>query len=115
MKFAISGFKHANKDVRDAAYNLILNIYKYIGDNVRNYFKDLRPVQINALDEGFDKLDGLNEELNNNQKGNKNQKAQEEYNNRQTSPNKAQKQGGSGGGGQGNNSDSDDGNFINDK
>jgi len=90
MKFAINGFKHANKDVRDAAYNLILNVFKYIGDNVRTYFKELRPVQISALEEGFDRLDGLNEDLNNQKGGkNKNQRAKEEYNNR-VNPNQNQ-------------------------
>ena len=58
MSYAINGFKNANKEVRDAAYNLIMNIYKYLGGDIRSYFKELRPAQINTLEEGFESLEG---------------------------------------------------------
>lgn len=60
MNYSISNFKNANKEVRDSAFKLIMNIYRYIGDGVRGYFKDLRPAQVTILEEGFDGLDGLN-------------------------------------------------------
>jgi hypothetical protein len=59
MTYAINGLKNSNKEVREAALKLIMNIYRFIGDNVRNYYKDLRQPQINMLEEGFEKVDGL--------------------------------------------------------
>lgn len=59
MKYAINGFKNSNKEVRDAAFSLIMNVYKFIGEGVRSYFKDLRPAQVNMLEEGFENVDGL--------------------------------------------------------
>ena len=54
-----NAFKDPNKEVRDAAFKVIMNVYKYIGDSVRGYFKDLRPALVNVLEEGFENLDGL--------------------------------------------------------
>ena len=90
VNFAILNFKNPNKDVRDTSYNLLMNIYKYIGDEVKKYFKDLRPPQVSALEEGFDGVEvisipkagralnsnlinikNVNNENNNNQKINK--------------------------------------------
>ncbi len=66
VKFALNGFKNPNKDVRDSAFNLIMNIYKYIGEDVKKHFKDLRPAQVSTLEEGFDGV----EFIGNNKKGN---------------------------------------------
>jgi hypothetical protein len=59
MSFAINGYKNPNKEVRDGAYNLLMNIYKYMGADIRNYLKELRPAQLNTLEEGFENLDGV--------------------------------------------------------
>ena len=72
MDYAINSFKNPNKEVRDAAFALIMNSYKYIGDNVRSYFKDLRPAQITTLEEGFEQVDGLNSPVQNKRKNSQN-------------------------------------------
>lgn len=63
MNYTMSAYKDPNKEVRETAYNLILNIYKFIGPDVRNYYKDLRPAQINLLEEAFENIDGFNQEV----------------------------------------------------
>lgn len=60
MTYAMNGYKNPNKEVRDAGFNLIMLVYRFIGDGVRGYYKDLRQPQINALEEGFENEDGLN-------------------------------------------------------
>jgi hypothetical protein len=69
VKFAVNGFKNPTKDVRDSAYNLIMNIYKFIGDDIKKHLKDLRPPQVSALEEGFDGVEviGMNSNVNNKQ------------------------------------------------
>ncbi len=87
MDYAINAFKNPNKDVRDASFTLIMNCYKYIGDNVRNYFKDLRPAQITTLEEGFEQIDGLNSPAKNNKKNNNSPKKPQRGNQDQDSDN----------------------------
>lgn len=70
ISFAVNGFKNPNKDVRDSALNLIMNIYKFIGDDIKKHFKDLRPAQVSALEEGFDGVEIIG--MNNNKQINKN-------------------------------------------
>lgn len=57
MILAFSGFKNPNKDVRNAAYNLIMSCYKFLGNEVKSYYNDLRQPQRELLEEGFDKID----------------------------------------------------------
>ena len=57
MNFAFSGFKNSNKEVRDAGLNLIKNCYKFLGNEVKAYYNDLRQPQRELLDEEFDKID----------------------------------------------------------
>lgn len=54
----MQGYINSNKEVRDAGFKLIMLVYRFIGDSVRNYFRDLRQPQINALEEGFENEDG---------------------------------------------------------
>ncbi len=65
--FAVNGFKNQNKDVRDSAFNLLMNIYKFIGNDIKKHFKDLRKAQVSALEEGFDGVEiiGMNSKPNN--------------------------------------------------
>jgi len=60
MSYAVNAYKDPSKEVRDAAFLVIMDVFRYIGDDVRKYFKELRQAQINALEEGFENLDGLN-------------------------------------------------------
>jgi len=88
VNFAVTGYKNPNKDVRDSAFNLLMNIYRFIGEDVKKYFKDLRPAQVSALEEGFDSVEvvGNNENNNNNKQPNKNSgnsKAKSNMNNKQ--------------------------------
>jgi centrosomal protein CEP104 len=105
MTYAINGYKDPNKDVRDASFNLIMNVYKYLGEGVRKYFKDLRQAQINTLEEGFENIDGLNQYGGNHENDenqnqfdnspimieNKNKKGGESENNLQNKKNKVKK------------------------
>ena len=83
MDYAINSFKNPNKEVRDASYQLIMNCYKYIGDTIRNHFKDLRPAQITTLEEGFEQLDGLNSPVENTNKKNINTSSKKPVNKQQ--------------------------------
>jgi hypothetical protein len=59
ISLTVNGYKNPNKEVRDAAFNLLMNIYKYMGADIRAYLKDLRPAQLNTLEEGFENSDGV--------------------------------------------------------
>ena len=61
MTYAIKGYTNPNNFVREAALQLIVNIYKYEGDRVRPYFKDLRPAQVNTIEDALMAVDGLDE------------------------------------------------------
>ena len=102
MEYAVNSYKNPNKEVRDAAYQLIMNCYKYIGDNVKNYFKDLRQPQINTLEDGFDQLDSLNNYVDNtkknvNSKNKKQPKNEEEDNNNRSQSRSRSKENSQGG------------------
>jgi centrosomal protein CEP104 len=57
MNLAFNSYKNPNKDVRDASYSLIMSCYKFLGNEVKAYYNDLRPPQRELLEEGFDKID----------------------------------------------------------
>lgn len=57
MNLAYNSYKNPNKEVRDAAFSLIMNCYRFLGNEVKAYYNDLRPPQIELLEEGFDKID----------------------------------------------------------
>ena len=61
MTYAIKGYTNPHNLVREAALQLIVNIYKYEGDRVRPYFKELRPAQINTIEDALMAVDGLDE------------------------------------------------------
>ncbi len=83
IPYAVNAYKDPNKEIREAAFNLIMKIYGYVGDEVRKYFKDLRPAQVNMLEEGFENLDGMNIEVEN--------KENEEYEDQPQKPNTSNK------------------------
>lgn len=57
LNFAFSNYKSPNKEIRDSAYNLIMNCYKFLGGEIRAYYNDLRQPQKELLEEGFNKID----------------------------------------------------------
>lgn len=59
MSFAFNSFSHQNKEVRDISFKVIMEAYRFIGDNVKNYYKGLRKPQIDLLEEGFDNVDSI--------------------------------------------------------
>ena len=67
LKYALNGYALNKINVRDAALEIIITLYKYEGDRVHQYFQDsgLRPAQIKTIQ---DKLDEI--EINNNKKNN---------------------------------------------
>jgi len=61
MSYAIKGYKNSQNTVRQAALELITSIYRYAGDKVRSYYQDLRPAQINTIEEALANADGLDD------------------------------------------------------
>ncbi len=59
MSYAIKGYTNPQNTVREAALQVIISIYRYEGDKVRPYFKDLRPAQINTIEDALAAIDGL--------------------------------------------------------
>jgi len=66
MTYAIKGYTNPQNLVREAALELIVSIYRYSGDKVRNYFQDLRPAQINTIEDALANADGLDDYVGNN-------------------------------------------------
>ena len=83
MNFAIKGYTNPQNTVRESALNLIVSLYKYVGDKVKNYFSSLRPAQIKSIEETLSQLNtnnmDNNEMVNNSQMLNK--EMQNQYNN----------------------------------
>ena len=77
MNYAIKGYTNPQVAVRDAALNLIVILYKFAGGKIRPFYANLRPAQINNIE---DKI-AQNDELNDNNNGNN-----EDYNNNEIEP-----------------------------
>jgi hypothetical protein len=74
MNFAIKGYTNPQNTVRESALNLIVSLYKYVGDKVKNYFTTLRPAQIKSIEETLSQINNNvdnNEMVNNSQMLNK--------------------------------------------
>ncbi|MCQ2818179.1 MAG: hypothetical protein MJ252_13010 [archaeon] len=63
MGYAIKGYTNQQNTVREAALEVIKSVYRYEGDKVRPYFKELRPAQINTIEDALSSIDGLDEEI----------------------------------------------------
>lgn len=61
MNYAMKGYNNPQVAVRDAALSLIVVLYKFAGDKIRSYFGNLRPAQINNIEDAIAREDGLNE------------------------------------------------------
>ena len=46
LEFAGKGLQHALQDVRQPAQKCIVELYKWLGDEVRQHFDGLRPAQV---------------------------------------------------------------------
>ena len=69
MTYAIKGYTNPQVAVRDAALNLIVILYKYAGDKIRPFYANLRPAQINNIEDKIAQNDEMNdntEKYNNN-------------------------------------------------
>ena len=66
MNYAIKGYENPQKAVRDAALSLIVILYKFAGDKIRPYYSNLRPAQINNIEDNIAQNDELNDQINNN-------------------------------------------------
>eukprot|EP00359_Climacostomum_virens_P001925 CAMPEP_0204900574 /NCGR_PEP_ID=MMETSP1397-20131031/2553_1 /ASSEMBLY_ACC=CAM_ASM_000891 /TAXON_ID=49980 /ORGANISM="Climacostomum Climacostomum virens, Strain Stock W-24" /LENGTH=780 /DNA_ID=CAMNT_0052068743 /DNA_START=85 /DNA_END=2424 /DNA_ORIENTATION=+ len=58
LEYALTGFKHSSQDVRNAAFTLILTIYANVGSRILSSLSDLRPAQLEMLQQGFADVDG---------------------------------------------------------
>ena len=61
MTYAIKGYTNPQVAVRDAALNLIVIIYKFAGDKIRPFYANLRPAQINNIEDKIAQNDEMND------------------------------------------------------
>ena len=80
MNYAIKGYENPQKSVRDAALSLIVILYKFTGDKIRPYYSNLRPAQINNIEDNIAQNDELNDQINNNGQMNEDIDDQGDYN-----------------------------------
>ena len=59
LKYALNGYALNKINIRDAALEIIVLLYKYEGEKVHQYFQDsgLRPAQIKAIQDKLDEID----------------------------------------------------------
>ena len=57
MTYAIKGYTNPQLAVRDAALNLIVILYKFAGYKIRPFYANLRPAQINNIEDNIAKND----------------------------------------------------------
>jgi len=64
IKYAINGYALNKINVRDAALEIIVRLYKYEGEKIHEYFQDsgLRPAQIKTIQDKLDEIDSKNNE-----------------------------------------------------
>ena len=82
MTYAIKGYTNPQVAVRDAALNLIVILYKFAGDKIRPFYANLRPAQINNIEDNIAQNDEMNEntdKYNNIQMNNNNNIEQGDY------------------------------------
>ena len=74
LKYAINGYALNKINVRDAALEIIILLYKYEGEKVHQYFQDsgLRPAQIKTIQDKLDEIE-INNNKNKTETNNQNQ------------------------------------------
>ena len=80
MTYAIKGYTNPQVAVRDAALSLIVILYKFAGDKIRPFYANLRPAQINNIEDNIAQNDELNEPVNDNDQINEDIIEQGDYN-----------------------------------
>ena len=63
MTYAVKGYNNPQVAVRDSALQLIVILYKFSGDKIRSYYSNLRPAQINNIEDTIAREDGLNDNV----------------------------------------------------
>ena len=66
MTYAIKGYTNPQVAVRESALNLITILYKFAGDKIRPFYANLRPAQINNIEDNIAQNDELNDNMNDN-------------------------------------------------
>ena len=61
MTYAIKGYTNPQVAVRESALNLIVILYKFAGDKIRPFYANLRPAQINNIEDKIAQNDEMNE------------------------------------------------------
>ena len=64
LRFAGKGLQHALQDVRQPAQRCIVELYKWLGDEVKSQFEGLRPAQIEQLEEALEQVHGVGQTSN---------------------------------------------------
>lgn len=62
--FSVAGYKNSNKEIRDNAYNCIIELYRVMGSSMKKFLDDLRPAQVETLERGFNEVDGIDPDEN---------------------------------------------------
>ncbi len=57
IEFGLFGLKHQNQDVRAGGFQVILQVYKAIGNKIRSHLTGLRQAQIDMLELSFTDID----------------------------------------------------------
>ena len=58
VEFVVRNIENSNVDIRTAAFNLIMDIYKLVGDKLRGNLTGLRQNQLELLEKEFDSVGG---------------------------------------------------------
>ena len=80
MNYAIKGYTNPQVAIREAALSLIVILYKFAGDKIRPFYSNLRPAQINNIEDNIAQNDELNDQINNNGQMNEDINEQGDYN-----------------------------------
>jgi len=57
VEFAVGNLQNSNADVRNAAYLVLLEVYKLKGGKVRQQFFGVRPAQLEVIEKAFREVD----------------------------------------------------------
>ena len=60
LDYSATGLAHALQDVRQPAQKCIVELYRYLGDEVRNQFGNLRQAQIDQIEQLLAESGGAN-------------------------------------------------------
>jgi hypothetical protein len=58
LPFTVQGLTHSLQDVRQPASRCMVELYRNLGDEVRQHFSELRPAQVEQLEAQLAEVDG---------------------------------------------------------